>query len=150
MATMADITVYDGVAIPVQHTLKAISVRSEKGVLEAYWRENNSTLPVEAQINASLKMRELPSRVVQIEARVNVPVMEATNGANAAGYTAPPKVANIDSYVASGYFHPRSTEANRRLTRQIMINLLGGITTAVSPNSSGVLPTAFDALIMPT
>lgn len=150
MSIMTDLVVYDGAATPVSHTLKAISVRTEKGVTEALWREANASLPTEAQISVALKTRELPSRVTQVEMRTNVPVMEATNGANAAGYTAPPKVAYVDSFVSMGYFHPRSTETGRRLARQLHVNALNGVGTSVVPNTTGFPAMAYDAQIMPT
>lgn len=150
MPAIADITVFDGAATPVSHTLKAISVTSEKGVVEALWREGLASVPTEAQISATVRLRKLPSGVTQVDARVNVPVMESVSGANAAGYTAAPKVAYVDTLSLTGYAHPRSTVTSRRLARQIMANLLSNISTSVAAATSGPLPVAFDDQIMPT
>lgn len=150
MSQIANITVYDGAATPVAHTLVAEGVNTEKGITVAEWREQIASLPTEAQISATVRKKKLPTGVIQVEARVSVPVMESVSGSNAAGYTAAPKVAYVDTYVLSGYQHPRSTITSRRLARQIMANLLGAISTSVAAATSGPLPEAFDSQSMPT
>lgn len=44
MAQIANITVFDGAASPVSHTLAAISVTREKGKVIALWREQLAAL----------------------------------------------------------------------------------------------------------
>jgi len=149
MATQANITVFDGAAVPVSHTLTAAGVDSDKGVVTARWRETLSTVPTEAQISATLSSRRLPSGVLQIDAVVNVPVMESISGQNSAGYTAAPKVAFSDQYRLTGFAHPRSTIASRRLARMIMANILNNVPVSVAAATSGPLPDAFDSQIMP-
>lgn len=150
MPAIADITVYDGAAVPVAHVLKAVNVTSEKGVTTALWREDLSSVPTEAQVSATLQLKKLPTGVVQVNARVNVPVMESVSGNNAAGYTAAPKVAYVDSFTLTGFQHPRSNTTSRRLARQIMANLLSNVATSVAPATAGALPSAFDSQFMPT
>lgn len=149
MSAIANITVFDGAATPVSHTLVAQSVNTEKGITVAEWREQIAALPTEAQISVQLRKKTLPTGVVQVDARVNVPVMESVSGNNAAGYTAAPKVAYVDSYTITGYEHPRSTITSRRLARQILANLLNNVSTSVAPATAGPLPEAFDAQSMP-
>lgn len=150
MASIADITVFDGAATPVTHTLKAVSVTKVGDVSRAVWREALASVPTEAQINASISSKRLPSGVLQVDAVVNVPVMESISGQNSAGYTAAPKVAYVDQYKLTGFAHPRSTITSRRLARQIMANLLNNVATSVAAATSGPLPDAFDNQIMPT
>lgn len=150
MPAIADITVFDGAATPVSHVLKSVNVTSEKGVTTALWREDLPTVPTEAQVSATLQLKKLPTGVVQVTARVNVPVMESVSGNNAAGYTAPPKVAYVDAYTLTGFQHPRSNTTSRRLARQIMANLLSNVATSVAPATAGALPSAFDSQFMPT
>lgn len=150
MASQANITVFDGAATPVSHTLVAAGVDSVNGVVTAKWREILATVPTEAQINATLTSRKLPSGVLQIDAVVNVPIMESISGQNAAGYTAAPKVAYVDQFRLTGFAHPRSTISSRRLARMIMANILNNVSTSVAAATSGALPDAFDNQIMPS
>lgn len=150
MASIADITVYDGASTPVSHTLNAVSVVKTDGVITASWRESIAGLPVEAQVSAEVSLRQLKSGVVQIEAVARVPVMESVSGQNSAGYTAAPKVAFVDTHKYTAFAHPRSTVTSRRLARQILVNLLGNVSTSVAAATSGPVPVAVDSLLMPT
>lgn len=151
MASIANITVFDGASTPVSHTLTAISSGIRKdGVWEALWRENLASVPVYAQISARLTMQKLTSGITKVVVRVEVPVMESVSGQNAAGYTAAPKVAYVDTHEYTSFSHERSTQAGRRLARQILLNLAGNISTSVSPASAGPVPEAVDGLVMPT
>jgi hypothetical protein len=149
MSQIANITVFDGAATPVTHTLVAIEVTKEKGKVVALWRESNASLPIYAQIRATISLERLKSGVYKSEARVVVPVMESVSGQNAAGYTAAPKVAYENTYVTTGFFHERSDITGRRLARQIMVNLLGNVSTSVAAATAGPLPELFDQLISP-
>lgn len=149
MSQIANITVFDGAATPVSHTLVPIEVTKEKGKISAVYREINAALPIYAQISATLSLEKLKSGIFKAEARVAVPVMESVSGQNAAGYTAAPKVAYVDTVVETGYFHERSTITGRRLVRQLAINLLGNISTSVTPLTTGPWPELFDQLVMP-
>lgn len=150
MSQIANITVFDGAATPISHILKAIEVTKEKGVIKALWREELASLPVYAQVRAQTTLERLPSGVYKVESRVVVPVMESISGQNSAGYTAAPKVAYENTFVTTGFFHERSDATGRRLARQIMINLLGNVSTSVAAATSGPLPEVFDSLISPT
>lgn len=150
MSALANITVFDGAATPVSHTLTAISVVKEKGVVKAEWRENIASLPVYAQIRATASLERLRSGVYRVEFRTVVPVMETVTNQNAAGYTAAPKVAYENTVVSIGYFHERSDITGRRLVRQLATNIMGNITTSVTPVATGVLPELFDLLTAPS
>lgn len=150
MSAIADITVFDGAATPVVHTLKAVSVTREKGSVLAEWRESSAGIPAYAQIRASMKIERMKSGVYKTEQRVVVPVMESVSGQNSAGYTAAPKVAYENTVVTTGWFHERSDIAGRRLARQLSVNMSNGITTTVTPVQTGPLPELFDMLVSPT
>lgn len=150
MSAISDITVFDGAATPVLHILKAISVTRDKDEVVAEWRENLASVPMYAQVRATMKLSRLKSGVYKSEQRVVVPVMESVSGQNSAGYTAAPKVAYENTVIVTGFFHERSDTAGRRLARQLAVNLAGGITTTVSPVQAGPLPELFDLLVSPT
>lgn len=150
MSNIADITVFDGAATPVTHTLKAISVSKVGKKITGYWREANASLPVYAQIDLTISIETLKSGVFAVEAVVQVPTMESVSGQNSSGYTAAPKVAFVDRHVYKSFAHPRSTITGRRLARQLLTNLLGNISTSVAPVATGFLPEAIDQLIAAT
>jgi len=150
MSQIADITVFDGAATPVSHTLKAVSVTREKQKISALWREANAALPLYAQISAQVNIEVLKSGVTKVSAQVDVPTMESVSGQNSAGYTAAPKVAFVDRFQAISFAHPRSTITGRRLARQLLTNLLGNVSTSVAPAATGFLPEAMDQLLSAT
>jgi len=150
MSNIANITVFDGAATPVTHTLVPLSVTREKGVVKAEWREQVASLPAYAQITTSQTIEKMKSGVYKVETRVAVPVMESVSGQNAAGYTAAPKVAYINQLVCTGWFHERSTISDRRLARQLLVNFMGNISTTVAAATTGFAPELFDQLVAPT
>jgi hypothetical protein len=150
MSAIANITVFDGAATPVSHTLTAISVSRGEREVTAEWREMLASVPAYAQVRASMKIETLKSGVFKTELRVVVPVMEAITNQNAAGYTAAPKVAYENTLVTTGFFHPRSTVTDRRLARQLICNLLNNISTSVAAASTGPFPELVDQLVAPT
>jgi len=148
MGQQANITVFDGAATPVSHTLVGEGIeRLDDGTLKAVWKESLAGVPDYAQIRVTATKRKLPSGVFRVSFRVEVPVMEAILNQNASGYTAPPKVAYVDTTEMVGYYHERSVVTGRRLSRQIAVNLGGNISTTVTPVSTGPLPELFDQLI---
>lgn len=138
MSAQANIVAFDGAGTPVSHTLLPISsARTDDGSLEASWREGLVSLPLAAQIRCATRQRKLKSGVHQVSVTVTVPVMESVSGVNAAGYTAAPKVAYENTVVISGYFSERASIAERRLVRQLALNIAGGIATSVTPVATG-------------
>jgi hypothetical protein len=150
LSAIANITVFDGAGTPVSHTLTAISVTRKDNSVIAEWREMSATVPAYAQVRASMKLETLKSGVYKCETRVVVPVMEAVTNQNAAGYTAAPKVAYENTFVTTAFLHQRSTVTDRRLARQILVNLLGNISTSVAAATSGPASELFDSLVAPT
>lgn len=149
MAQQANITVFDGAAVPVSHTLVGESISQDKdGTILAEWKESLPGVPDYAQVRCTMKKRKLPSGVFRVTVRTQVPVMESIAGVNSSGYTAAPKVAFTDTLETVGYFHERGTLTGRRLARQIHINLLGSIATSVAAVSTGPSPELFDQLVM--
>lgn len=154
MSNIAAITVYDGAATPVSHSLAAIEVsRKGNGInsqIEAYWREQLASVPTEAQVSVRMKMATLKNRSVRVEVLVEVPVMETVTNQNAAGYTAAPKVAYVDKIQAIMFHHPRSSITSRRLTKQILANLLNNISTSVAAATTGPVSELLDSQVMST
>lgn len=151
MSAQANITVFDGAATPVSHTLVGEGVeRLADGTLKASWKESLAGVPDYAQIRVTATKRKLKSGVFRVAFRVEVPVMESISGQNLSGYTAPPKVAYVDTTEMVGYYHERSVVTGRRLSRQLAVNLGGNISTSVTPVTTGPLPELFDQLIQVT
>jgi len=151
MSQMSDLGAYDGAATPVYHTLVGEDItRLPDGTVVTRWKESTVGVPDVAQVRCTMKKRKLPSGVFRVSARFEVPVMESVSGQNAAGYTAPPKVAFVDTVEVVGYFHERSTVTSRRLVRQLAANVMGNIGTSVAPQTAGPLPQLFDQLIAQT
>lgn len=150
MANIANITVFDGAATPVAHTLTAISITREGKKVKASWRELSATVPTEAQITVEMTSEKLASGVVVQTQRTLVPVMESISGQNAAGYTAAPKVAFVDTYITTSYQHPRSTPNSRRLSRQLHVNIAGNVVVSVAAATTGAAPDLFDNQVLPT
>lgn len=150
MSAIANITVFDGAATPVSHTLVPVSVtRSGQEIVAAY-REQLSSVPTEAQVRATIKLSNLKNGVVRAEVTVEVPVMETVTNQNAAGYSAAPKVAYVDKITAISYQHRRSTITSRRLARQILVNILNNVSTSVAAATTGPASELIDSQVAPT
>lgn len=148
MSQQANIVAFDGAATPATHTLTGEDVgRQPDGTITAKWKESLTTVPDYAQIRFTQTKRKLKSGVFRVTNRTEVPVMEAINAQNSSGYTAPPKVAFVDTLETVGYFHERSTVASRRLARQLHLNICGNVSTSVAPVTTGPAPELMDQLI---
>lgn len=154
MASIADITVYDGESTPVAHVFKAIHTRMDKnGVQEAFYRESIAGLPLDAQPTLKLSNALLPSGVRRMAVRIEVPVMESVNGQNSAGYTAAPKVAFVETAEYVSYAHPRSTAQGRRNLRYMVQNFFRNLSVASGPAlayTGGPVNELIDEAINPT
>jgi len=150
MSAIANLVAFDGAATPVSHTLVPISVTRSADKVVAEYREMLASVPVYAQVRAILTLQTLKSGVYKEELRVTVPVMETVTNQNAAGYTAAPKVAYENTMVFQGFSHQRSDITGRRLARQLAVNIANGITTTVTPTTTGPLPELVDQLVAPT
>lgn len=148
MSAQANIVAFDGAATPVTHTFLPIgSAANDKGELQATWREGLTTVPAYAQIAVKTTQKRMNSGVYRVATVVEVPVMESISGQNAAGYTAAPKVAYVNTVQVVGFFHERSTIAERRLARQLAVNIAGSVSTSVAPVATGPVPELVDQLI---
>lgn len=138
MSAQANITVFDGATTPVTHTFTAAGVFANplEGMI-AEWREILASVPTYAQARIRTTQKQQKNGVWRVAITVQVPVMESVSGQNAAGYTAAPKVAYVNSMSAVGYFHERATTAERRLVKQILANLLNNVATTVSAATVG-------------
>ncbi len=151
MSAQSTITVFDGAATPVSHTLVPVDNKTlADGTRYSLWREALSTVPVNAQVRVEAKQATLKSGVIKTSIRVAVPVMESISGQNASGYTAAPKVAYEDIAETTVYSHPRSTGNSRAVCQQILRNLLNNVSTSVAAVSAGVAKETINDLVMPT
>lgn len=150
MSAIANIVAFDGQSTPVSHTFVADTVAREGTSTIATYKEATAGVPDYAQGRITVKRQKLASGVNRASVRVELPVMESVSGQNAAGYTAAPKVAYVDTVEAVGYYHERSTIAGRRSSRQLALNVLGNISTSVAAATSGPAPELFDTLVAPT
>lgn len=149
LSQQANIVAFDGAGTPVSHTLVGESIeRLPDGTIVAKWKESLPGLPDYAQVRHTMTKRKLPSGVFRVTNRTEVPVMEAVNAQNSSGYTAPPKVAYVDTLEDVGYFHERGIVTGRRLVRQLHINILGNVSTSVAPVTTGPAPELVDQLLM--
>jgi len=150
MSAIADIVAFDGAATPVSHTFKAGSViRQTDGTILANWKEANVSVPDAAQGKVFMSLQRQKSGIYRVQCRVEIPVMEAITNQNSSGYTAPPKVAYVDTVVSTGYFSERDTVTGRRLVRQLSNNIMNGVATSVAPVTTGPVAELFDLLIAP-
>lgn len=147
MSAQANITVFDGAATPVSHILVPVANRSVKNELIAEWREALTTVPAYAQVRCRQAIQRMASGVYRVSITFEVPVMESISGANASGYTAAPKVAYTNVVQFVSFAHERSTIAERRLARMLLVNFLNNTSTAVAAATSGPASELVDQLI---
>lgn len=150
MSSIANIVAFDGASTPVSHTLIPDSVTREKDEVTAVWVEKLAGIPDIAQVRCTIKRKKLGSGVSRVSIRTEVPVMESIGSQNAAGYTAAPKIAFIDTEESVFYAHERSTTTSRKICRQLHNNILANVSTSVTPSSAGPVHEAIDLLVMPT
>lgn len=149
MAAIATIVAFDGASTPVSHSFVPDSVTRDGDDVIAVYREQVTTVPVYAQAQLTLRRKRMGSGVWRVSSRLEVPVMESIGAQNSAGYTAAPKVAYINTKEDVGFFHERSTISERRLCRQLSINISNGVATSVAPVTTHAVGELFDLLIAP-
>lgn len=151
MAQQANIVVFDGASTPVSHTFVGEEVaRMADGLVVAKYKESSLTLPDYACNRVLIQRRKLKNGLMRIETRVEIPVMEAINAQNSSGYTAPAKVAHVVTMSLVATVHERSTETERRLARQLLVNLGNNISVTVAAAITGPVSDAIDKNILPT
>lgn len=144
MASAANIVVFDGSSTPVSHTIVPIGQEKTPDLgAVALWREMIATIPQMANVRVSTFTKKLKSGIERVELRVEMPIMEQANNANALGYTAPPKIAHIPQLSIVGFFNERCTEEERLRIKQLLANLLANISTTVSPVNTGPVADLF-------
>lgn len=151
MGQQANITAFDGAATPVSHTFTGVGAGKDDTVGGyADWRELLTSVPTAAQPSIRMTKKALKNGLERVAIDVKIPVMESISGQNAAGYTAAPKVAFYDQVSFVGYFSERSATVNRRLARQLLINIVGGVTTTVASVNSTDAAGLVDSSVVPT
>jgi len=132
MGSIAQVQASDGEDTAVLHTFNPIFVRNEGGKQVAFYRQDVSGVPLEAQPTLTVSQETLRSGLPKYSVRLVTPVMEAVNGQNAAGYTAPPKVAYSVTSEFVTYGPPRSTKQQRKNSRMMLAAIMLGVDTAWS------------------
>lgn len=150
MASQANLTAFDGAGTPVSHTLLPIGVISTGKKIIASWREDKTGVPLIGQVTCTATYERLSTGIYKLDVRVAVPVLETAGTGGADGYVAQPKVAYTLTYGAYAMFHERSSTAERRLARQLSVNIQGGVSTSVVPVTGVQIPDYFDLLINPS
>lgn len=148
MSAIANLVAYSDTT--TAHTFLPVSVSREGNSTKAEYRENRSGYTLEAQPTVSMELRALKSGVNQVSIEATVPLLETVGAYSASGYTAAPKLAHVLRSRVVFYFHPRSTESDRAYIRQIMANLVQGVSSAVTPITSGAVPDLVDRALCPT
>lgn len=151
MAQQNNIVVFDGASTPVSHTLLGVDIERTPSGKTAYWREQLTALPEIAQVSAFQSMTTLKKGgIVRTVSGIEVPVMEAVNGANALGYTAAPRVAYSDRFMLVSLSNPRSSETSRRLAMQMLLNWCSYLTTTQAIVATGPVADLHQRRVMPT
>jgi len=151
MPQQASLTRYDGAATPVAHVFTDMGVaRDPDGTIRASWRELLASVPTQAQMSRTQLLRVLKNGIAQAITRYELPVMEGVGAQNAAGYTAPAKVAYVDRIDVVSYAHPRSTALTRSILAQIVLNDLNNVATSVASQSAGPAMLLHIQLVQPT
>lgn len=139
MSAQANIIAFDGAATPVSHTLIPLGAKfDEKLGQVAYWREALTALPIFANVRLTTFFKKLKGGMERVEVRCEVPVMETVMNQNSAGYTAAPKVAYVNQFSLVGYFHERASIAERRLIRQLVVNVGNNVVATTPAATAGV------------
>jgi hypothetical protein len=149
MSTQANIIAFDGAATPVSHTF--VPDGASKDVVDGYtaeWSEKSLTLPSNANIRIRQAKKLLKSGAYRTATIVVVPVMETISNQNSAGYTAMPKVAFEETGQYVQFSSPRSNITIKRLVRQLVLNVVGGVAVSVTPVTTGFGPELHDQLIV--
>lgn len=151
MAQQDTIVAFDGAATPVNRSFTADGIeRIDSMTSLATWREAYANATLEAQAKISLKKQRLKSGTVVQVLDVSLPILETPSGGTPEGYAAPPRTAYTDRVVIMQYQSPRSNTTSRRTARQLALNIAGNVQTSVTPQTSGVVPLAFDYAIFPS
>lgn len=149
MSAQANITVFDGASPTVSHLLEPLNsaIDPNTGELVASWAERLPTVPDYASVRVKTTQKKNKDGVNRLFVQVEVPIMETVLNQNAAGYTASPKVAYSLKAQFVFYAPERSTLAERRMVRQLAVNLVNGVAVTTSPNGAGMVPELIDKLI---
>lgn len=151
MGQQANIVAFDGAATPVSHTFIPVDNKVlADGTRLAIWRELNVALPEEAKMRVEIYQRTLKSGAIETRTVVVSPVMESISGQNAQGYTAAPRVAYEDRDTYVKIAAKRSSITTRRISKQVLMNIVNNVSTTVTPVSAGVVDEASTQLFMPT
>jgi hypothetical protein len=119
MSAIANIAIQDGQGTPVTHTFFPIQSGAS-----SYWRENAVGLPLIGQSTVTMTVKEdKKSGLNRVVGVMQLPALETATGANAAGYTAAPKVGYINSFKFEYILPARGTAAQRKDLRVLAMDL---------------------------
>lgn len=146
MSAIAQVLASDGESPAVLHTFEPIFVRNENGKQVAFYRQDVSGVPLEAQPTLTVSQETLRSGVPKYTVRLVTPVMESVSGQNAAGYTAAPKVAYSVTSECTTYGPSRSTKQQRKNSRMMLASIMLGVDTGWSAGTLDNVGPAVDLI----
>jgi len=106
MAALANLTINDGLATPVARTFNIVDHNSSL----VTWRYDNGA-PLSGQPVANIQKLRDDNTSRKVRWRVVTPVMESIGSQNSQGYTAPPKVAFVNTAIGDFIINKRATTA---------------------------------------
>jgi hypothetical protein len=119
MSAIANIVLQDGAGTPVTHTYFPITSGATSS-----WRENFVGLPLIGQPVITMVVKEdKKSGLNRVMGVFQLPALETATGANAAGYTAAPKVGYVNSFKYEFILPARGTGAQRKDLRVLAMDL---------------------------
>lgn len=111
MADIANLSLGDGLATPVNHVFTPVtSNMGSSGV--AMWRDSTSGLTILSAPRITLRNGVVDPRTYlrRVRGAVEIPVMEVITGQNSAGYSAAPRVAHTVTLKFEAIVNARATE----------------------------------------
>lgn len=148
MPAMTDLMIKDDtITTPVEFTL--IPVTDTPIPL---WRAAVANVPQDGQVRLSMSVDPVKSGGSKVSVKLEVPVLETLGASGtSAGYVAPPRVAYVNTGIATFFFDKRSTTQDHANVLKMLLGVLQGAsgTTATGVLSQASAGNAFLASVLP-
>lgn len=128
MAAMTNLLVKDDATTPVEYTF--IPVTDTPIPL---WRTAIAGVPFDGQMRLWISEEVVKSGDRKYTIKLEVPVMETLGASGtSAGYVAPPKVAYVDTFIATMFASSRSTRQDRANCLKLAAGIIAGATSVTA------------------
>lgn len=158
MGAQTNLLVKDDATSPVEYTFIPVT-----DTPIPFWRTSIANVPLEGQMRLYVSAEQLKGGQTKVTAKLEVPVMETLGASGtSAGYVAPPKVAYVNQFFATGIFDKRSTISDRANLLKIGVGLIQGATSVTATgtlantaagdawkNSTAPLPLSYTQVVIP-